>query len=88
MNYKLLHWMEEILHIFRLQLKCPNRTMLVTPQIFMKYLADGIMLVRLARILGGNKILPDLMDKKKCYEYFYKFAKEKAKLAEGCVSYF
>jgi len=87
MNYKIIRWMEKTVNVFRLQ-KPMSQLMLVTPQQFMQYLADGFILVRLARILCGNQIGPYPTGKNECYEQFYKFAKEEAKLAEGCVRFF
>jgi hypothetical protein len=84
MNYKVLRWLEKTVNVFRLN----QWSTTVTPKGFLEYLADGFMLCRLASALSEYQINANPAEKKKCYEFFYKFAKEKAKLADGCVSFF
>jgi hypothetical protein len=79
-----MHWVEKTANIPR---RLRSSKTVLTPHKFMKYLDDGSMLCRLAGILGQNQINEIPTEKKKRYEYFYKFAKEEAKLAEGCVCF-
>jgi hypothetical protein len=83
-----LDWLEKTVLVFRSRLSQDQKiTRLVNPQQFLGHLADGKLLARLAACLNTNGHIIG-WDVSGCYAFFYKFAREKAKLAEGCVSFF
>jgi hypothetical protein len=88
LNYDVLDWLEKCVLIFRSRLSQDQKaTRLINPQEFLGYLADGKLVARLAACLNANSQING-WDVDSCYDLFYKFALEKAKLAEGCVSPF
>jgi hypothetical protein len=82
-----LDWLEKTVLIFRSRLSQEQKTTrLVNPEQFLGHLADGKLLARLVACLNTNELI-SRWDVGECYALFYKFARGKAKLAEGCVSF-
>ena len=72
--------------VFRSRLS--SQTPAITPPKFLEFLDDGVALAKLASRLsyswnGNYKRFSSVHER---YAHFYKFARERAKLAEGCVS--
>jgi len=88
MNYNILDWIEKVVFVYQPNLTKSLAPVDVSPLKWLKLLRadNGLWLKRLVRHL--QKIYSYYLNwNQDCYEIFYYFAREIAKLAEGCVSF-